>query len=1060
VLLLVLALTTLAGAALFDVETGQVRLRVDATTESLLADGDAERAFYDGVRGRFGDDRSLVVALAFEGDVFAATNLARIQDVTAALQAIPEVRGVLSLATAQDIRAVEGDVRIAPFDLAPGDAATRERLREEVTRHPLFGGSLVSRDGRVAAFVVRFIDIDDESYSALGLDAAVTAAAEGAADGADVWITGGSHLTEESARILLGETATLPLLILAVLAAVLLFAFRSLRGVLVPLVTIAIGVTWTLGLVAASGGVLNPLTSLVPPILTTLGLSYAVHVIAAASSAARHPAIPSSRGIAAAALEEVGLSVVLTAVTTAAGFATLLLSPLPAIRDFGLLSVAGVLLTATASLTFAPAVLALLPRPRPQPQGEDDEAPGKLAERVGRFDVRNRRKIFLATAALAVLAIGGAAQIQVGSQQITKFDADAPVRRDFERINAALGGANPMFVVLESTEPRGILATDNLHAIDELQTWLRAQPEIGAATSIVDTVKLLHRAFLDDPEALTIPERTSFTSQLLFFSEGPELRQLVDRGYQTGLVRLRARVVDSTDVDALADRIDERLASLPEGLSGRVTGGSVVLARGLDQIIRGQTLSLLTGFVIIYAVLALLFLSARIGLVALLPNALPVLAYFGALGWSGALLSPGTSLIAPMVIGIAVDDTIHYFARFIREVRRTADEERATVATLAAIGRPVTVTTVALCLGFACLAASEFHTQAELGLLAAFSLAVAWLLDVTLTPALCARLEIATLWDFLSVDLGEDPTHTITLFEGMRPSQARIVALLGQLVEVPEGRRIFRAGEPGTGLYLVIDGVVRTWSPRDGETRSFHHDRGDSFGAVGFFHGSHAVDAEALSATRLLRVSGASTETLRRRYPRVAAHLFHNLNKLLAERFALQARAEVMDAGAFADPDESDLGDGIGDLREVVGTELAREFDGLGIRTGTTAALALIPLVAVAWADGQLDPEEADAILASERDAGIDAEGPVHQLLEQWLRQPPDPELLRSWQAFIRSLDARLTVEGRHRLREIVMARARGVAQAAGGVLGVGSVSRPEERVLAEVARTFDEPPL
>ena len=130
-----------------------------------------------------------------------------------------------------------------------------------------------------------------------------------------------------------------------------------------------------------------------------------------------------------------------------------------------------------------------------------------------------------------------------------------------------------------------------------------------------------------------------------------------------------------------------------------MTGSSVVFNQALDEIIRGQAWSLVSGLGVIYLILAVMFLSARIGALALIPNALPIAFYFGLLGLTGVTLSPGTSLVAPIVLGIAVDDTIHYFARFIDDAKRLGSERRATESTLRAVGRPVTTTAIALCGG-------------------------------------------------------------------------------------------------------------------------------------------------------------------------------------------------------------------------------------------------------------------------------------------------------------------------------------------------------------------------
>ena len=182
---------------------------------------------------------------------------------------------------------------------------------------------------------------------------------------------------------------------------------------------------------------------------------------------------------------------------------------------------------------------------------------------------------------------------------------------------------------------------------------------------------------------------------------------------------------------------------------------------------------------------------------------------------------------------------------------------------------------------------SEFRTQGQLGTLAAFSLAFAWVVDVTLTPALCARLRIASLWDLLTLDLGEDPQHRIVLFRGLSAPQARIVALLGRLLTVRAGDRLWDAGEPGGALYVVVDGRLCASVEAEGQRHVLSsHERGDVVGEVGFFHHEREADVEILEDGRLLRFTPAQFSQLQRRYPRVAAVVARNLNEVLAERLA------------------------------------------------------------------------------------------------------------------------------------------------------------------------------
>ena len=166
---------------------------------------------------------------------------------------------------------------------------------------------------------------------------------------------------------------------------------------------------------------------------------------------------------------------------------------------------------------------------------------------------------------------------------------------------------------------------------------------------------------------------------------------------------VRASVGDSRGVHQLVDRIEARLAQLPNGLGATVTGNVVLFGESLDDLVGGQWSSLLAAFAMIYACLAALFTSLRAGLLALFPNLVPIALYYGALGFLGIPLNPWTSVVGSIALGIAADDTIHYMARFNLEARRLADERRAVRAALRGVIRPVTLTLIGLCLGFAVL---------------------------------------------------------------------------------------------------------------------------------------------------------------------------------------------------------------------------------------------------------------------------------------------------------------------------------------------------------------------
>ncbi len=171
-------------------------------------------------------------------------------------------------------------------------------------------------------------------------------------------------------------------------------------------------------------------------------------------------------------------------------------------------------------------------------------------------------------------------------------------------------------------------------------------------------------------------------------------------------------------------------------------------------------------------------------------------------------------------------------------------------------------------------------------MLAAFTIGAAWLIDVTVTPALCSGLRIVTLWDTLTLDLGHDPHRSIPFFEGLSLRQARIVALMSNMIEVSAGTQLLRQGDEGREMFVVIEGELVPSIQRDGSRVDLPKMvRGEVVGEVApFLHGRRTVDVRADTDVRALVLRWEDFEQLRRRYPRIASQVFLNLNRIQAAR--------------------------------------------------------------------------------------------------------------------------------------------------------------------------------
>ena len=891
VLALALLLSALTLPSVYDFRTGQARVTFDPSSDQLLARGDEAGASYDLARRLFGSDEPLIVGL-LSADAFSSESLTSLLRISQRVRALPGVHHVSSLATIPIPRADPDGIRIAPLlGRVPDGEAGRAALRREALSNPLLAGRVVSRDGRLAAVIVTFDELPDRELLARGLDRVIADIARSEARGVEVQVTGTPRLKRASTEVTgAALRARLPLAIVLVFAA-LTFAFKTARGMLLPLVTVVLAQLWTFALMGALGRPLTSATLALPLVLAVLSLVYPVHVIAAYYDEIRETPERRPADSMVRALRRVGLPMLLAALTTAVSLLAAVVTPVSALREFAVLGLAGILVAFAASVTVTPAMLLAFGRPTGFGRGQAPLPPdrfSRFAAATARFVLRRRRPLIAAFTLLFLVSGAAAVRVRSSTDLPHAFPPGDPFRVDFDALNRRLDGVTSLDVVVEGDAPDSLTSPANLAELERLERWLETRQEIGEVTSLVDWLKLLRRAADDGaPDALALPANAGFAGELLGLGRGDEQDALVDAARQRANLVVHTRAVSTAEIRELAARIEKRLAELPPTLHGTVTGQAIAFQRLADALVSAQLHSLVLALGVAYAVLSLLFLSPWAGLRALFPSAVTLAFCFGFLGAADAPLSLATSIVPPIALGVALNGTIHYFTRFSAEARRLADEEVAAVRSLVGAGRPVTFATHALCVGFAVLATSGLGELRWLGVTATSALGVAWLCAFVLAPALCAELHVVTLWDTLSLDLGQAPQRSIPLLRDLTTAQCRIVAQHGTQRRAPAGQPLLRSGDEGREMFLVIDGALEaSIETQAGRQVLNRFTRGDLVGEVGYYTRKHSAELEIVEPARLLRLTERGLARLERRAPRISAVLYRNLARILAARVA------------------------------------------------------------------------------------------------------------------------------------------------------------------------------
>jgi len=709
-------------------------LEIDNAIDDMLPANHPARVLYDEVDEVFGGS-DLVVAALESDDVFGAETLAQVLALTEAFARIEGVDEVTSLATGNRIDGVDGDLVVR--DLMPELPETeteRRALESYVLSDAMYRGTIVSNDGRYAGFMVELLpDADDATvYGELRrvIDEQPNPEAFS--------VAGGPAVNAAMAAAMQADLATLIPFVLGVLALVLYLSLRSARGVVVPLAVVLLSTLWTLGLMAWTGTAMAMISTTLPVMLIAIGVADAIHVLTDYDERLRRGE-PNGRAIQGV-LRHIGVAIALTSVTTAIGFLSLGVSPVTQVMSFGLFVGFGVMAALLVSLALIPALLSLRKPATAPPRAQADRAP-RLSDRwlqgLGRRVVGARGWILAAGALLFALSAWGWGQLSVETNTLRFFRPEAPIRAATEVVDDHFGGSEGLSIVVHGD----VKHPDVLNAMRDFQAAAEALPEVGYSVSIADYVAEINQALFDnDPARRVIPKtREAVAQELLLYEmsgDPSDLESTVNYAYDRARISLRMASLSSLELGRLVDGV----AALAEATAGErfsveITGSSYLFKVLTDLLVEGQLKSLLLSLLLVAAVLWLAFRSLRFGLLSLIPLGFTIALNFGLMGWLRIPLDTATTMIASIAIGIGVDYTVHFLAKYRLVLAQSGDPQAAVVETTRTTGLAILYNAAAVAAGFAVLLFSSFQPVATLGALVALTMGVSALAALTLLPA-------------------------------------------------------------------------------------------------------------------------------------------------------------------------------------------------------------------------------------------------------------------------------------------------------------------------------------
>jgi len=696
---------------------------------------------YERFRDEFGGSRTLIVALKADSAerLFSTPTLEFIRQVTGDIERVDMVERVASLSTATTVEALKGedaglDVRRL---IQAGGTQTPDDVRRRAMKDELIRGDLVSEDGTVTALGVSFDERRIDQVRAGVIQRIHDLVDPRLPPGITAYYNGSLEISETYNRITLANqrTFTPPIFVITLLAVYL--SFRSWRKMLLTIVAVGISVLWTLGLYSLMGYSYNVLASMLVPLIVVLAIADDVHMMQHWDEERRHKSAEESFKATVAHLAAPLLG---ASGTTALGMLSLATSDVVAVRSFGVGSAVGIMVDFMISLVFVPTVLSLM-------KPETGETPHEKylvtpMRRIAMFSTRNPVRVLVAATVLCAIALVGIRNLRVDTNHINFFSPKHPLGQSARVIDDELSGIYSFQILLEG--PADSLSTpDNLQRMQRLENELRKVEQVKKVRSVSDYVRRVNRELHDgDPAADVIPSDPAAVAQELFVftlgSEGRrELERVVASDYSRAQIDVKLRSMSSDVVLEVIEHTDKLAADIFQGTGIKATTtGSGRLFSTLDHyLVQSQISSFGTAFFTVFAVIFVIFRSARFGFLTIAPNVLPVLAVLGVMGYLGISMNIATVMVASVALGVVDDDTIHFINRYRKEVAAGASTDEAIEIATVHEGRASLTTAVINSLGFGVLLFSEYKPTAWFGGLLGLTMAVAFLAEVFILPA-------------------------------------------------------------------------------------------------------------------------------------------------------------------------------------------------------------------------------------------------------------------------------------------------------------------------------------
>ncbi|MDT8447181.1 MAG: efflux RND transporter permease subunit [bacterium] len=759
-------------------------LTMDTSTEGFFHPDDPNIVAYEAFRDQFGRDEMLILLIKSE-QIFSLPFLEKLKALHLEIEnSVPNLKDVNSLYNARKTTGVQGALIVE--DLMAEMPQTDEEvaaLKDYVIHNRLYHNFLIDEKGQYTAIMIQ-----TSAYSSLGQSSfgsgfdTGTDLTEGAArkpitdaensaivkkvaeikdkyesPGFHIAFTGSPVVTEYLKASMQKDMRFFTLLSIGAIVFFLSLTFRRFSGVLLPLLTVVLSFVYTLGLMAFTGTPVKLPTQIMPSFLLAVGIGASVHMMSMFYKDFQRDKGNKEQAIKDA-MHHSGLPVAMTSITTAAGLLSFAGAKVAPISDLGIFAAFGVMVALFMTLTMIPTVLAILPV-RSQSyidKGLDNTLTDRFLVRLGDFAFDHYKPISILGILVILVSLYGASLVRLQHNVLVWFPEDSAVRMQSELMDREMKGTVSAELLIDTGKENGLYDPKVLNALAELETFaMTLEPTgghegdefVGKSLSLATMLREINQALNENrPEAYVIPQNRELIAQefLLFENSGSDdLEDQVDSQFSKTRLTAKMPWIDSMAYIPILDQLQAKAEELlgPD-VKVQTTGMTTLFAKTMTLMIHTMIQSYGIAALVITVLMILLMGNLKLGLISMIPNLSPIVLTIGLMGFMGVPMDMFTLLTGSIALGLAVDDTIHFFHNYRRYFAETGDSKRAIELTLSTAGRAMLTTSIVLTLGFWLYMLADMNNLFNFGFYTGLALLFAFFGDVVLSSALLTWMDL------------------------------------------------------------------------------------------------------------------------------------------------------------------------------------------------------------------------------------------------------------------------------------------------------------------------------